>query len=126
MARTRVFKSKWFQRFGRKEGIDDATLLETVERVEQGRIDADLGGGVIKQRVGRLGQGRSKGYRAIILFEPGHRAVFLYGFAKSARDNVREDEIVQFREAAKHVLRVSERVVAEMTRLGHLVEVKRI
>jgi len=40
--------------------IDDR-LCEAVERAESGLIDANLGGGLIKQRVARLGQGRSGG-----------------------------------------------------------------
>jgi hypothetical protein len=51
----RIFKSKWFQRFAKKEGIADPDLCEAVARAEKGQIDADLGGGVIKQRVARTG-----------------------------------------------------------------------
>jgi len=62
----RIFKSRWFQRFARKEKIADAVLREAVARAERGQIDAELGGEVIKQRIARPGQGRSKGYRTII------------------------------------------------------------
>ena len=48
-------------------------LLEAVQRAESGQVDADLGGGVIKQRIARLGQGRSGGYRSIILFRQRSR-----------------------------------------------------
>ena len=67
---------------GRKEGMTDAVLREAVARAEKGRVDADLGGEVIKQRIARPGQGRSKGYRTIILFRRGVKAFFVYGFAK--------------------------------------------
>ena len=79
----RIFKSRWFQRFAQKEAITDVVLREAVARAEQGQIDADLGGEVIKQRIARPGQGRSKGYRTIIFFRRGVRAFFVYGFAKS-------------------------------------------
>jgi hypothetical protein len=68
-------------RFARREKIRDAVLLEAA-RAEKGHLDADLGGGVIKQRIARPGQGKSRGYRTIILFKQGQRAVFIYGFAK--------------------------------------------
>ena len=42
-------------------------LCDAVERADNGQIDADLGGGVIKQRMARIGSGKSKGYRSIIL-----------------------------------------------------------
>ena len=38
--------------------------------------------GVIKQRIARLGQGKSGGSRSIILFRRNDRAVFIYGFEK--------------------------------------------
>jgi hypothetical protein len=61
----RIFKSRWFQRFARKEAIADSALVEAAARAEKGQIDADLGGGVIKQRIARPGQGKSKGYRPL-------------------------------------------------------------
>jgi hypothetical protein len=60
--------------------------------IEQGLVDADLGGGVIKQRIARRGAGKSGGFRALILFKAGERAFFVHGFAKSDRDNIRNDE----------------------------------
>ena len=60
-----TFKTKWLARFARHEGITDKSLGEAIERAERGLIDADLGGGLIKQRVARPGQGRSGGYRAL-------------------------------------------------------------
>ena len=38
-----------------------------MRRAEHGLVDADPGGGVIKQRVARPGQGRSGGYRLLIV-----------------------------------------------------------
>ena len=120
----RTYKSRWYQRFSRKEGIADAVLLEAVARAEKGQIDADLGGGVIKQRISRPGQGRSKGYRTIILFRRGAKAFFVYGFAKSQRANVNDDEEEQFKEAAKHVLGLTEKQLAELVKRGDFMEVK--
>jgi hypothetical protein len=53
----KVFKTKWFARFARHELIADTSLREAIARAERGLIDADLGGGLIKQRVARKGQG---------------------------------------------------------------------
>jgi len=119
-----LFKSRWFQRFARKEGITDIGLREAVVRAEKGQIDADLGGEVIKQRIARPGQGKSKGYRTIILFRRGHRAFFVYGFSKSQRANINDDEEAQFKEAAKHVLALTERQLAELLNRGDFIEVK--
>ena len=125
MGKPRVFKTKWFQRFARKERLADAVLLEAADRAEKGQIDADLGGGVIKQRIARAGKGRLGGYRTIILFRRGDRAVFMYGFAKSERENVDADEERQFKEAARHVLALTDKQLAELVREGDFVEVRR-
>jgi hypothetical protein len=125
MRRTlRIFKSRWFQRFARKEGIADTVLCETIARAEKGQIDAELGGEVIKQRIARPRQGRSKGYRAIIFFRRGAKAFVVYGFAKSQRANIDGDEVEQFKRAAKHVLALTEKQLAELIKRGDFVEVK--
>jgi hypothetical protein len=120
----RIFTSRWFQRFARKEGIADAALREAVERAEKGQVDADLGGEVIKQRIARPGQGKSKGYRTIIVFRRGAKAFFMYGFAKSHRANINDEEAEQFKQAAKHVLALTEKQLAELLKRGDFMEVK--
>lgn len=104
----RVFKNAWFARFARRERISAHALLNAIARVEQGQIDADLGGGVIKQRIARPNEGKSKGYRSIILFRKGQRAFFVYGFAKNALGNIAEDEEAQFKKLAGHVLALTD------------------
>lgn len=83
----RIFKTRWFGRFAHKQGIDDVSLRAAIKQAERGKIDADLGGGVVKQRISRPNEGRSGGFRSIICYRRGERAVFVYGFAKNAREN---------------------------------------
>jgi len=104
----RIFKNAWFCRFVRREKITDVTLKDAVARADMGLIDAELGGGVIKQRLARPGQGKSGGYRSIILFRKGERAFFVYGFAKSERENIAPEEEVVFRKSAKSLFALSE------------------
>jgi hypothetical protein len=92
-----VFKTKWFARFAKHERIADASLLEAIARAERGLIDADLGGGLIKQRVARQGKGRSGGYRVIVAYRAKNRAVFLFGFAKNDRENIDSRELESLR-----------------------------
>ena len=123
MSDTRILKTKWFQRFARRERISDATLREAIARIKQGQIDSNLGGGVIKQRIARPAQGKSGGYRTIVLFRQGRLAVFMYGFAKSERDNIRVDEERAFKEAAKHVLALTGKQIDDLVQSGEFVEV---
>jgi hypothetical protein len=118
-----VFKSAWFERFARKQRIPDKALLDAIERAERGQIDADLGGGVLKQRVVRKGQGKSGGFRTIILYRKAERAFVVYGFAKSDRDNIDDDEEAQFKRAAVHVLGLTDEQLAELISKGQFLEV---
>ncbi|MDE0409372.1 MAG: type II toxin-antitoxin system RelE/ParE family toxin [Alphaproteobacteria bacterium] len=104
----RVFCTRPFARFADREGLTDPDLCEAIRRIQRGLVDADLGGGVIKQRIGRRGQGRSGGFRTIVLFRRGEFAFFVYGFAKNARDNLRRDELRAFRKLADEMLVLDE------------------
>jgi hypothetical protein len=120
----RIFKNAWFVRFARVQNISDDALREAVLQAESGQVDADLGGGVVKQRLARPGQGKSKGYRTIILLREGYRAFFVYGFTKSDRDNIRKNEAVQFKKMAKHVLRLSDHQLSILVAEGQFEEVE--
>lgn len=119
----RIFKNAWFVRFARRQKIDDEALKEAIERAEKGQIDADFGGGVLKQRIARQGQGKSGGYRTIVFYRRAERAFFVYGFAKSERDNIERDEEEGFRKAARHVLTLSEAQLAGLIAKGQFEEV---
>lgn len=120
----RVFKTKWFTRYARQERIADRSLCDAVARAEQGLVDADLGGGIIKQRVARTGQGRSGGYRLLMVYRSGSVAVFLYGFAKSERDNIDPDDLKTVREIGAAWLAAKDENLQHAVRKAVLKEVK--
>jgi len=120
----RIYKNRWFIKFAGKEEITDAMLCTAVNRACRGLTDADLGSGVLKQRIAREGEGKSGGYRTIMFFRAGDRAVFVYGFAKKDRDNLEPDELAAFRKAAKIVLALSDPQIAIEVETGRLAEVK--
>lgn len=120
----RVLKTPWFERFARKERISDSALCEAVVRAEKGLVDADLGGGLIKQRVGRPGAGRSGGYRTLILYRRGARSVFAFGFAKSGIDNIDEKDAARLKVLAELNLGFSDLEITQLVESGKLVEVK--
>jgi hypothetical protein len=106
----RVFKTKAFARFSKQEGITDDALCEAIRQAEKALIDADLGGGVIKQRLARKGQGKSGGYRSIVLFRRGERAFFAYGFARKDQANYQAGRIEGLPEACGCYARPRRRV----------------
>ena len=119
----RVFKTKVFRRFQRKGRMSDNSLVEAISRAEQGLVDADLGHGLIKQRIARAGAGKSGGFRSIIAYRQGDRAVFLYGFAKSGRDNIGADDLIDLAQTGAAVMALSQREVGQMVEDKTLFEV---
>ncbi len=119
----RIFKLKRFAKFTRDEDIADASLADAIRRAERGLIDADLGGGLIKQRVARQGQGRAGGYRMIVGYRTKTRAIFLYGFAKNERANIDEDERASFRAMASSLLLATDKQIDLAVADGAIVEV---
>jgi hypothetical protein len=117
----RVFKSKIFAQFCRKNGIGDDALREVIRSMVLGAIDADLGGGVYKQRLRRKGQGKSGGYRTIVLIRFGRIALFAYGFAKNDRANIDPADLIHFRKLAKEVLNYDDKEL-DQTVLGKVFE----
>jgi len=120
-----IYELKSFARFARAEDIDDGSLAEAVERAARGLIDADLGGGLIKQRIARKGQGRRGGYRVMVAFRAADFAVFLFGFAKSAQANLDDRQLNMLRGFAAAWLAADAKTIRQALEQGELVEVLR-
>ena len=90
---TRVFKTRHFQRWMRKTELTDAVLCKAVQEMAVGLIDADLGGSVLKKRVGLAGRGKRGGVRTLVATTRGSRWFFVFGFAKNDRATVNNEEL---------------------------------
>lgn len=110
-------------RFAWKAGIGDALLCEAIRDAERGLIAADLGGGVLKPRIGRPGQGKSGGFRTLIVFRSGARAFFVHGFAKNEKDNIGKDELAALKKLAAELLDYDDKTIARVVASGTLIEV---
>ena len=120
---TRIYANRWFAKFASREGISDATLVAAIDQANRGLVDADLGGGLIKQRVAREGGGKSGGYRTLVFFRHGERAIFAFGFAKSDKANLNAAELKVYKKAAKIVLALTQAQIDTEVREGRLFEV---
>ncbi len=120
----RVFKTKWFARWADEEGVTDAALLDAVDEMSRGLIDANLGGQVFKKRVGIDGRGKSGGLRTLLAFRADDRAFFVFGFAKNVRANVSEKELRALKLMASELLGYDARALLKDLRAGELYEVE--
>jgi hypothetical protein len=119
-----VYVTKEFGRFARKSGLADEKLLQAAQDVAAGHYDADLGGGVFKQRVAREGGGKSGGFRTIILFRVGSHSFFAHGFAKSDKPNVSAKELKALKQLADVLLGFSDEQIGAAQAAGELIEVE--
>ncbi len=120
----RIFKLKEFGRFARRQGLTDAALRKAITRLESGSIDANLGGGLVKQRVPRAGGGKSGGFRTVIAFRRGQFAVFLHGFGKNSKANLDDDELASLKKFATLILAMSDAEILEALAGGRWSEIK--
>ena len=104
---TRVFKTRHFQRWMRKTELTDAVLCKAVQEMAAGLIDADLGGSVVKKRVGLAGRGKRGGVRTLVATNKGNRWFFVFGFEKNVRANVSAKELAALQALATDLLKLS-------------------
>jgi hypothetical protein len=119
----RVFKTRHFSRWMRKTELTDSTLCAAVAEMIQGLIDADLGGGVVKKRVGLAGRGKRGGARTLVATNKGNRWFFVFGFEKNERANIPDDELEALQELASHLLARTGRQLDEAIQDGTLQEI---
>ena len=84
--------------------LTDSALCAAVTEMVQGLIDADLGGGVVKKRVGLAGRGKSGGARTLVATNKGTRWFFVFGFEKNDRANTAPDELEALQNLAHELL----------------------
>ena len=122
----RILKRKDFARWQAGEKLPDVALCKAVKEMEDGLIDADLGGLLYKKRVARSGGGNQAildEYRAMLSARIGGRCVFLYGFPKGDKANITQDEKKALQFAGKVFLELSAEALSKALGSGVLVEV---
>ena len=119
----RIFQTKWFARWAATEALSARAQTAAIAEIEQGLVDAYLGGGLIKKRVATGGRGKRAGLRTIIALKAGESAYFLYGFAKNQQGNVGPKELRVLRRMATYLLALDAQGLDAVTLSGELVEV---
>lgn len=118
-----VYKTRWFDRWARKQGLTTPSLCAAVREMMAGLYEADLGGGLLKKRIARPGQGKSGGFRTLVATNKGNRWIFVYGFPKNERSNIDKDEEEALKKLAEHLLSLTAQALDEAQRADELMEV---
>ncbi len=96
-----------FGRWMRKLALSDKVLCQAVQEMQNGLVDADLGGHVFKKRVPLSGRGKQGGARTLVATNKGNRWFFIYGFEKNERANISGEELEALKELANDLLAYS-------------------
>ena len=118
-----IYKTRWFDRWARKQGLGAAVLKQAVKEMTDGLYEAELGGGLLKKRIARPGQGKSGGFRTLVATNKGDRWVFVFGFPKNERSNIDKDEAEALKKLAAHLLSLTPQALGKAQRAGELMEV---
>lgn len=121
----RVLASEAFDAFAKSVRLGDQVLVDAVEAIESGLVSADLGGNVLKQRIARAGAGKSGGYRTVVVFKRGDRAVFVVGYAKNVKTDLTQKEVRALKELAKDLLALTDDELAKAISSKKLRELER-
>jgi hypothetical protein len=118
-----IYKNRWFDRWARRQGLDDLSLCDAVEEMATGLYEADLGGGLFKKRIARSGQGKSSGFRTLVVTNNEDRWFFVFGFAKNERSNIDKDEKEALKKLASELLSYSPKALEKAKLADELIEV---
>jgi hypothetical protein len=118
-----IYKSRWFDRWAHKEGLNTPSLCAAVREMKAGLYEADLGGGLLKKRIARQGLGKSGGFRTLVATNRASRWIFVFGFAKNERSNIDDDEKAALKALATHLLSLTAQALDKAHRAGELIEV---
>lgn len=119
----RIFKTKNFARWARKEKLTDDVLKQTIDEMVKGLIGTDLGSGLVKKRVARKGKGKRGGYRTLLAFKQSDRTIYMFGFSKNERENIDEEEKQIYRKLSQFYLKLSRSDLVSLCNEGKLIEV---
>ena len=101
-------KTKWFNKWAKKQKISDAKLLITIVDMQNNLSSVNLGGELFKVRVASENSGKSSAYRTIVVYREDDRAVIVYGFMKKERENLSSDELKSFKILSKDILKLND------------------
>ena len=112
-------KTKWFNKWAKKNSISDKVLIQTTELIPKNLNVVSLGSGLFKVRTPRIGKGKSGGYRTIIVYKEKDRAIFVYGFSKSDKSSLDKQELIYFKLLANDLLSISKEEYLKQEKLGN-------
>ena len=107
----------------KKTALTDAMLCVAIEEMDQGLVDASLGGNIVKKRVSLIGVGKRSGVRTIVATNMATRWFFLYGFRKNERTSISQRELKVLQHLAHDLLGYDDRQLRVALDTGEIEEI---
>lgn len=117
-------KTKWFNKWSKKNFITDDKLLKAIDAISNNLGIVDLGGNLYKVRIPSPGQGKSGGFRTVVVFKKSDREIFLFGFSKNEKNNLDKEELKYFKKLSKDLLEIDKKEYLKMEQLGDFISMK--
>ena len=119
----RIFKTKTFSKWAKKNKINDTALVSGALELEAGSYEANLGGNLYKKRLATKGRGKRGSARTIIAYKIEGHSFYLYGFEKNERSSISSSEERALKLIAKGILGKIDAELSELVKKGVLFEV---
>ena len=120
----RIFKTRLFAKWAKWERLSDQALCKAVKEIEQGLVDADLGGHVYKKRIPLPGRGKRGGARSILAYQLAEKAFFIFGYAKNVKADISDEDLKIAKRLASELLHYKDEQLDGLVKEGKLYEVK--
>ena len=118
-----IYKTRYFNKWARKNSLNDLLLRKAVLEIRSGLIDANLGGGVVKKRIALTGRGKRSSTRTLLATNLRNKWIFIFGFEKNEMDNISEKELLTLKMLANDLLGMSAAQIKVAVQEGSLVEI---
>ena len=100
-------------------------MLSSAQAVnENPEFSVSLGAGLYKIRIKRKHQGKSKGYRTLLIFKKDRLLLYVYGFSKNERDNIEPDELKLFKKLSKDILLMGDTEIHHQMKNGAFINLE--
>ncbi|MDD2815516.1 MAG: type II toxin-antitoxin system RelE/ParE family toxin [Thiotrichaceae bacterium] len=117
-----IYKTHWFDNWARN--LSNQALCQAVQEMKAGLYEADLGGGLLKKRIAKQGQGKSGGFRTLIATNKGSHWFFVFGFEKNDRSNISQKEQTALKRLATELLHYPPQIIENLERSNELIKVE--
>lgn len=117
-------KTKWFDKWSKKNFITDEKLLDTIKNISNNLGVVNLGSSLYKVRTQKNGKGKSSSFRTFVVYKKDNIAIFIYGFSKNDKSNLHNEELIDIKRLSKEYLSINRQDYLKLVASGDMISIK--